>query len=33
VGYEDASSFRRLFRKMTGLTPTEYRSRFSRRLQ
>ncbi len=31
VGYEDASSFRRLFRKKTGLTPTEYRSRFSRR--
>lgn len=32
VGYEDASSFRRLFRKKTGLTPTEYRRRFSRRL-
>ncbi len=31
VGYEDASSFRRLFRKKTGLTPTEYRRRFSRR--
>lgn len=32
VGYEDASSFRRLFRKKTGLTPTEYRRRFARRL-
>jgi len=31
VGYDDASSFRRLFRKKTGLTPTEYRRRFSRR--
>lgn len=32
VGYEDGSSFRRLFRNKTGLTPTEYRRRFSRRL-
>lgn len=31
VGYEDASSFRRLFRKHSGLTPTDYRRRFSRR--
>ena len=30
VGYQDPSSFRRLFRKHTGLTPLEYRRRFSR---
>lgn len=29
VGYEDASFFRRLFRKKVGLTPTQYRKRFS----
>ncbi len=29
VGYEDVSSFRRLFKKMTGLTLQEYRSRFA----
>lgn len=32
VGYQDPSSFRRLFRKKTGLTPLEYRRRFSRPL-
>ena len=32
IGYEDTSSFRRLFKKRTGSTPTEYRNRFSRRL-
>ncbi len=29
VGYEDMNSFRRLFRKHTGLSPKEYRMRFS----
>ena len=28
VGYEDAASFRRLFRKLTGMTPGEYRRNF-----
>ena len=31
VGYSDPSSFRCLFHKKTGLTPLEYRRRFSRR--
>ncbi|MGC9195121.1 MAG: GlxA family transcriptional regulator [Syntrophobacteraceae bacterium] len=30
VGYEDSNSFRRLFRKLTGLSPREYRERFTR---
>lgn len=29
VGYEDINSFRRLFRKHTGLSPKEYRNKFS----
>lgn len=29
VGYEDASSFSRLFRRKTGITPAQYRKRFA----
>lgn len=29
VGYEDVSAFRRVFQKISGLTPREYRKRFS----
>ncbi len=29
VGYEDINSFRKLFKKHTGMSPTEYRKRFS----
>ncbi len=29
VGYSDVRAFRRLFKKMTGLSPAEYRRRFS----
>ena len=29
VGYEDGSSFRRLFKRHTGLTPKEYRTKFA----
>ena len=32
VGYEDMSSFRRLFRQQAGITPVEYRKRFAKRL-
>lgn len=32
VGYEDMSSFRRLFRQQAGVTPVEYRKRFAKRL-
>ncbi len=30
VGYEDSNSFRRLFKKHTGLSPRSYRERFTR---
>ena len=30
VGYENSNSFRRLFKKMTGLNPLEYRKKFSK---
>jgi transcriptional regulator GlxA family with amidase domain len=30
IGYEDSSSFRRLFKKNTGLSPREYRDKFAR---
>ncbi len=30
TGYTDSSSFRRLFKEKTGLTPKEYRARFNR---
>lgn len=33
VGYRDLSTFRRLLKRETGLSPREYRRRFSRRPQ
>ena len=30
VGYTDAKAFREIFKKITGLTPIEYRNRFSK---
>jgi AraC-like DNA-binding protein len=31
VGYNDLSTFRRLFKRETGLSPREYQRRFARR--
>ncbi len=33
VGYSDTKAFRTTFKKITGLTPTEYRNRYSRELE
>jgi AraC-like DNA-binding protein len=30
LGYNDVDGFRRIFRQVMGLTPSEYRNRFSR---
>ena len=30
IGYEDSASFRRLFKRMTRLTPDAYRRRFGK---
>ena len=30
VGYEDINTFRKLFRRLVGLTPNQYRERFNR---
>jgi len=32
VGYSDAKAFRELFRKITGISPLEYRARYNKEL-
>jgi len=32
VGYNDAKTFRNIFKRITGLTPLEYRSKYSRKI-
>jgi len=33
VGYTDAKAFRTLFRKITGLTPIEYRNKYAKQVE
>jgi YesN/AraC family two-component response regulator len=32
VGYSDAKAFREVFRKITGMSPSEYRERYNKEL-
>ena len=33
VGYTDTKAFRDLFRKLTGLSPVEYRNKYNKQLE